>query len=309
MNTISITEPMIIDHLLPTHDPDNGVHVEEFDYVVTQDDFDEDDNQAPGHYAGVAVDADTASKWDRGLAACKAAGLHSRSPEGVALRYSIMHGAEAPDELIEWARRAQASRAEAEQAAAEQKTLEAAELVAFEGLVAGYQSVGPDDYSGRWWGKEDAELELLGEWREPDRGQLRRQQRKAYRLPDGDIMVVFGRESWCRYTKDAELIVDTQRRRAIKGYRYDEQLFAALAELELAGALSVGYASWFGGTHGLHNPTGAFAGPRNATAAEKIKQLRSWLEQCVELHPKHAEALRAAGQLVIDESIICEVAS
>jgi hypothetical protein len=303
MNTIAVTEPMIIDHLLPAHDPESGVHVEPYDLVVTQDDFDEEDNWAPGHYAGVWVDPDTGARWDAALVACKAAGHHSRSPEGIAVRYRTMFAAEPPAELLAWAKAQQDEKAEREREQAAKAAREAAELAAFEAILEGFTNIGADDYSAQWWSQNKlAELPLLGEWVDPIPG-LPTPFKRAYQLPNGDIMLVTNGVSWSRLTKDQALIADADSRRAIKAHRYEERLFAALAELERAGALRNGCASWFGGTCGLSNPKPAYAGPHNSTGPETVERLRSWLDDCITKHPSHAEALGAAKALATEGSI------
>ncbi len=69
-----------------------GERAKPYHYSVSHDDFDEYDNEAPGEYWGVEVPDDLAEKWNKGLAACRTAGVHPRSEEGLELRYEAMHG-------------------------------------------------------------------------------------------------------------------------------------------------------------------------------------------------------------------------
>ena len=61
-----------------------------YDFTVTQDQFDEEDNWGPGHYCGVTVPASLADRWDAGLKACRASGVDTKAREGYILRYRIM---------------------------------------------------------------------------------------------------------------------------------------------------------------------------------------------------------------------------
>jgi hypothetical protein len=73
-----------------------------YDYEVTHDQFDEDDNEGPGVYVGVTVPASLADRWDAGIRAARQAGHKDmRSREALLLRYQAMHGEEAvfPEEL------------------------------------------------------------------------------------------------------------------------------------------------------------------------------------------------------------------
>lgn len=119
-----------------------------YDYEVTQDEFDEYDNQAPGRYYGITVPASLADRWDAGIKACKAASAETRSREGLVIRYRIMaqdDAAELPTELAKYLAEkeaAEAAKLAAKKEAARKAAAEQAELDALlDGLVV--SSVGP----------------------------------------------------------------------------------------------------------------------------------------------------------------------
>lgn len=68
-----------------------GSQHETYNYKVSVDEFDEHDNEGPGHYYGVSVPADMADRWDAGLIACRDAGVGASTPEGFALRLTLMY--------------------------------------------------------------------------------------------------------------------------------------------------------------------------------------------------------------------------
>jgi len=67
-----------------------GRRARPYDYTVTAEDFDRDDNEGPGHYVGITVPASLADRWDAGIIACRRRKVGSRSPEGLLIRYRIM---------------------------------------------------------------------------------------------------------------------------------------------------------------------------------------------------------------------------
>lgn len=78
-------EQVIIDELLG-----GGVR---HHYVVTQDEWDEYDNEAPGEYDSVYVPEAAAALWDAGLAAARKAGFSRKTlqcTEALLIRYRIM---------------------------------------------------------------------------------------------------------------------------------------------------------------------------------------------------------------------------
>lgn len=116
-----------------------------YDYEVTSDDFDRDDNEGPGHYYGVTVPASLADRWDAGILACKKADIKEmRSREALTIRYRLMVADETaalPAELesvLSEADAKQAVKDEARRKVVEQKAAVAALL---DGLVQ--SSVGP----------------------------------------------------------------------------------------------------------------------------------------------------------------------
>lgn len=119
-----------------------------YNYRVTQDQFDEEDNQGPGHYYGVTVPASLCDRWDAGILACKERKIEARSREGLTLRYRIMSQDEAaalPKDLEELLAEKESKEA-AEKAAKEEREKKAAETKAaidslLDGLVQ--SSVGP----------------------------------------------------------------------------------------------------------------------------------------------------------------------
>jgi len=81
-----------------------GAAAKPYNYEVTYDEFDEYDNEGPGHYIGVEVPDDLADRWDSGIIACREAGLRASSREGYALRWRLWTGddnAQLPAALIE----------------------------------------------------------------------------------------------------------------------------------------------------------------------------------------------------------------
>lgn len=62
---------------------------ESYDYTVTAEEFDEQDNEGPGHYCGVIVSAEDGAKWDAGLQECKSRGVANRSLEGLRVRLGM----------------------------------------------------------------------------------------------------------------------------------------------------------------------------------------------------------------------------
>lgn len=182
----------------------------------------------------------------------------------------------------------------------------------YEAHLDGMGSIGPDEYSGQWWTLDKrAELELLAEMpAEPpyhDGVMDRTPRRMLRRLPNGDVMEVVGGQAWNRWTADPDLLVDHYRRSAIKAHRYAPALLTALVDLGRKGALRSALGSWFGGPLSDEQietrtvPT--YAGGRARSGDEKQERLRAWLDECSELHPAHAEALRDARALVIEGSI------
>lgn len=87
---INLTKPEIIKAFF-------GTPIREYDYTVTQDDFDEYDNEAPGHYVGIEVPEAAGQLWDAGIEACKAKALGTQTREGYTLRLTIMYPAGVPD--------------------------------------------------------------------------------------------------------------------------------------------------------------------------------------------------------------------
>lgn len=83
MTRINLTTPEIIEAFFP--------HARDYSYTVTQDDFDEYDNEAPGDYAGVEVNRDEGRRWDAGLVACEFSGIRNKTREGYTLRLAIMY--------------------------------------------------------------------------------------------------------------------------------------------------------------------------------------------------------------------------
>lgn len=63
-----------------------GDSAKSYSYTVSPEEFDEHDNEGPGHYCGVEVSAEDAARWDAGLHACKEVGVNPRSVEGLRLR-------------------------------------------------------------------------------------------------------------------------------------------------------------------------------------------------------------------------------
>ncbi len=61
----------------------------DYDFTVTVDEFDRDDNWGPGHYQGIAVPFEVAERWDVGITACKAQKIGPRSAEGLSLRLNL----------------------------------------------------------------------------------------------------------------------------------------------------------------------------------------------------------------------------
>lgn len=125
-----------------------GDRAVEYDYEVTDRDWDEYDNEAPGHYYGVTVPVLLAERWDAGVIACKNAGVETRSREGLLIRYRLMvanESAELPAELAELASAKEAeavAKQAAKDAAAAKQSAEKAEVEALlDGLVQ--CSVGP----------------------------------------------------------------------------------------------------------------------------------------------------------------------
>lgn len=125
-----------------------GDQAKSYDYEVTQDDFDEYDNEAPGTYYGVAVPATLADRWDAGIEACQNANVKTRSREGLLMRYRIMvedDTADLPSELLTYleAREVAEATEQRKKDAAERKEAdEKAELTALlSGLIQ--VTVGP----------------------------------------------------------------------------------------------------------------------------------------------------------------------
>lgn len=96
-----------------------GRDAKPYAYTVTQDDFDEYDNEAAGEYFGVEVPAEMARRWDAGIDACRTGGIEPGSADGWRLRLSVMY----PDGIPAGA----AESVEAYRAERERKAAEAAE--------------------------------------------------------------------------------------------------------------------------------------------------------------------------------------
>lgn len=178
-------------------------------------------------------------------------------------------------------------------------------LVRYHATLNGLTNVGPDEYSGQWWNRyKRQDLPLLVDV--PDGLGRLAKWRQLYRLPNGDIFDVTG-QSWSRWTRDESLIADRTMRNSITHHRYEPRLLSALIELEDAGALSLPSYSWFGQRPAADRVKDglvrAYGGVQNSTGAELVERLRRHITECIEAHPRHAVALRAALELVTDDSI------
>lgn len=137
---IPVTEAAIIRALL------HGA--KSYNYTVTEDDFDDHDNEAPGHYVGVTVEDEIGAKWNEGIDACQAAGIATRSREGLELRYEIMHGnRDLPTFLRDWLDDQEGQARAKEAAAAEREAKRLAYLANFEGFT----NIQADEYTSEFW--------------------------------------------------------------------------------------------------------------------------------------------------------------
>ncbi len=183
-----------------------GAAARSYDYTVTRDDFDEYDMEGSGEYFGVNVPAELGTKWDAGLAACKAKGMETRSRDGLAVRLEIMHGsAEIPAAL-------EKSLAEKEKVAAVKAAAEQAEkdrAAAYAAHTVGYECVDADAYSGEYWTLDKrATLELIAEYAPTEQPKYGRRYCTLHRLPNGDLMEIIDGERWVRWTKLPEVIAE-----------------------------------------------------------------------------------------------------
>ena len=289
---IKITDPVLVRHLVP-----GGTS---YDYVVTDRDFDEYDNEAPGTYRGIEVPADVADRWDRGLKECARLEIQPRSAEGIGMRYRVTHGegARIPGQLHRWL--ADQAREIADKAVAAAET--AVSLATYEETLDGYTDVGADTYSGQWWPLDRrAELEVVAEHRD-----VPMRWRKVLRLPNGDLLEILAGQSWCRWTTDQDIIQEAERRLTIIGHRYTPTLLRSLIELESAGALRLPCYTWFGGVPVVHDDgcVDTYAGSRALSGPEKTVRLREHLKECIATHPKHHLPLRAALRAAIEGSVV-----
>lgn len=80
-----------------------GSNVKYYQYTVTDDDFDEYDNDAPGEYYGFKVPAKLGPLWDEGIQECKSLGIHPLSGEGLLIRLRKFHpeATELPEAVAE----------------------------------------------------------------------------------------------------------------------------------------------------------------------------------------------------------------
>jgi len=289
-----------------------GGAAQPYGYTVTVEDFDEFDNEGPGEYYGVEVPAELAAKWDAGLAQCKAAGVQARSREGLAIRHGAMHGTRVlPLPLEEYLSEQDAKAgAAAEQVAAKQALIDSHAAV-----VAGFASIGPDKYSGQFWGAS-GDLPCLWEGYLPfsatetsDLGS----RRTIYQLPNGDLMETINGQSWTRWTKNAALLADRERRAAIKGHVYAEPLRSAIVAAKQSGALKSGAAVYLNADRQFA-ATGIdpnYSSGSCATAAEQVVRLRDFIAECIEQRRKwdsgkgaeQIAELEALAALVTDDSI------
>lgn len=178
-------------------------------------------------------------------------------------------------------------------------------------VLPGGVNIGPDAYSGQWWGSAEAvKLELVAEFKSGDHTRVFR------RLPNGDVIEYIDGKSWARWTTDPLLIAEWEFRARICAYRYDAALLGALNSLEhITGLLSdsaSGIGSWFGrGTfspdaleHRVHvaNPPRGHA----RTGEEMVSALRMWLAECALLAPtpNALAAIEAALLLAAPGSIV-----
>ena len=178
----------------------------------------------------------------------------------------------------------------------------------FDRVLEGLTCIGADAYTAQFWKRKHREaLEVLAD--DPGKpwypGSSRFHWRRAYRLPNGDVMVVQD-ASWARYTSDPEVIGDVRMRKAIIGHRYRLDLLKALHTLELHGALRLACYSWFGGSFHVEsgNVVPCYGGTYSSYGREKIQRLRSHLEKCIEQNPSHRADLVEALGLVTDEAIV-----
>lgn len=126
-----------------------GLRAVLYDYVVTPDEFDRDDNEGPGHYVGIATTHEAADRWDLGIREAKRRGLTDEA--AVSLRQHVMAGGDPetwvlPPEVAE----AQRRREEAERRAREEAERARQEAEAqIRGVLAGLEctSYGPRVYA------------------------------------------------------------------------------------------------------------------------------------------------------------------
>jgi hypothetical protein len=231
-----------------------GRAAKHYHYVVTQDDFDEYDNEAPGEYAGVEVPAALGQKWDAGLNECKAAGIVAGSREGWAIRYRAMHGDKPMHaDLVRWLDERDAKQAEKAAATARLTAEVQAVRVQAAALIAGGTHIQADEYSGQFWchgPRETLPLLLTNPYYDaqtpiemgdrlppiPGNEPGYRGWSELRRLPNGDIMVI-SPTSWSRVTFDRSLVVDRQRREKIKTHVYAPELWDAVMVALKAGVL------------------------------------------------------------------------
>ena len=255
-----------------------------YSFSVSEREFDYYDGLAPGHYSGVETSEAIAERYSQGLELCKSGNHLPLSVEGLQLRLKAakVKANAAYRQLLSDARQKVAKQAELEQKRKD-----------YENFLSGYTRVGCDDVAFHVMENKD-QLTVVFEGDVPGGlGELsedRQTFHQIYALGEDGLIDCWERGSVQRYTKNKELIQDLEKRREIKGYIYAEPLRTAIAEAKRLDALSIGCATWMGGTHGLErfqetgiNPTYA---ETPSYADEEIEHLRQWLPQCIELQQK-----------------------
>jgi hypothetical protein len=257
------------------------VEYSSYDFSVSEWEFNYYDGLAPGHYSGIETSKAIAERYSQGLELCKSGNHSPLSIEGLQLRLKAakVKANAAYRQLLSDARQKVAKQAELKQKRRD-----------YENFLSGYTRVGCDDVAFQAMENKD-QLTVVFEGDVPGGlGELsedRQTFHQIYALGKDGLIDYWGHGSVQRYTKNKELIQDLAKRREIKGYVYAEPLRTAIAEAERLDALSIGCATWMGGTHGLNSfqETGinlTYA-ETPSYANEKIERLRKWLPQCIEL--------------------------
>lgn len=262
-----------------------------YSFVVTHEDFDEYDQLAPVGYKGVSVKADEARRYTDGLALCWERGIAPMSRPGLALQLSVSgrNPSDAYQILVD--------RAIAEEERVRQRKDRFAE---YQRIIEGFANVGPDEYSGQYWGSDAPKCPVLWSGKVPEYAHATEKTDHHHtikQMPNGDLLVVINGQAWTRLTKDPKLAEERLARANIPGYQYSSQVGQLLVEATRNGALRDNFGDWLGGTaaiprfeeSGYWQPN--YAGKMANTAKEKRARFSKHLQKVAEYPGKTQEQL------------------